>query len=69
MTERERFEAGLAHARQGAISDIIEAALNLEAELYENHVLCPVPNQRLFRLRKALEDVWGHELPVLEEPT
>lgn len=54
---------GIQAADPENLLEIVAAAIRLECALYEN-----VDHERfLFRLRKALEGVWGHEIPVTDE--
>ncbi len=44
--------------------DIVESACELEASLYSCHdKLCPESGKRLFKLRKSLEGIFGHDIP------
>lgn len=60
--ELERTREGIARASKEDIEEIIIAALKLEGAMYANKV-----TNELFRLRKSLEGVWGHDLPTLFE--
>lgn len=56
-----RIQEGLKAADTDAddIFNIVRAALRLEAAMYRNEDT----KEQLFTLRKALEGIWGHELP------
>jgi hypothetical protein len=56
-----RFRDGLLEAKMEDLCPIVAAALKLQADLYAEQCT----KDSLFRLRKALEAVWGHPLPRL----
>lgn len=62
MNERQLVEEGVRDNPENVL-EIVFAALRLERALYdqEEH------GRFLFRLRKSLEGVWGHDLPELDE--
>ena len=71
-TEREKFDNGIEKISDPVspeIKDVIEAALALERSLYNSPSTAKERGDtgQLFRLRKALEGIWGHELPVLDD--
>lgn len=50
-----------------AVVEIVEVALELEQLYYASHAYVSAPLRHcFFRLRKALEGVWGHDLPELD---
>jgi hypothetical protein len=63
--EMERVREGLASADPESVLFIVVAALALEVALYSGVGVDEGPS--LFRLRKSLEAVWGHDLPEVKE--
>ena len=61
--EKDRLRECLKKANLDSICDIAAAAIRLQDALYlrEDH------RKSLFHLRKALEGIWGHELPHVDE--
>ncbi len=61
--EYARLLEGLRNAEFDEILGIVAAAIRLESALYGQEEFGPY----LFRLRKALEGVWGNLLPRVDE--
>jgi hypothetical protein len=59
----ERVKRGIANADEDDIFDIVVAAIRLEKAWYAEQDL----GSKFFTLRKALEGIWGHDLPDVDE--
>jgi hypothetical protein len=57
--DEQAFASGIASASREDIENALRAALNLEQKMYAREDTA----EALFRLRKALEGIWGHDLP------
>jgi len=68
-TEQERFEQGIAEATSGTKRDIILKALKVERIYYGSTGFWSNSDltNPMYDLRKALEGIWGHDLPDLEK--
>ena len=63
-SDLERFKMGLNNPHnRDEVCEIVAAALALERTLYSREP----PTKFIYRLRKALEGIWGHDLPTLDE--
>lgn len=62
MDERQRVEEGVRDNPEDVL-EVVFAALRLERALYSREEYGPF----LFRLRKSLEGIWGHDLPELDQ--
>ncbi len=64
MDARERIREGLQRRDTDAdeVIDIIEAATALQSAMYKRDK--GKEDKYLFRLRKALEGIFGHDIPV-----
>lgn len=75
MTNQERIEEGLKRASFDELVEIVSAAIRLKTTLYRysgsglsvstTNDLDTRAGPDLFRLRKSLEGIWGHDLPVV----
>ncbi len=61
-----RIRYALDSCGEDDIVDIIAAAVDLQEVMYKDYYSPPVGGDELFRLRKALEGVFGHDLPTQE---
>ncbi len=63
MTEEaEKFYRGIMQSDLHELQIIVGAAICLERVLYAGEDYKP----DLYKLRKALENIWGHDLPKIE---
>jgi len=62
MSDETRIEDGIRNADREDIMNALNAALAVEAKLYNNSAALGTVDE-LFALRKALEAIWGHDLP------
>lgn len=61
--DRENFLRGIRNPdNREEIEYVVARAISLEQALYRQE-----KGEHLFRLRKALEGIWGHELPEVKE--
>jgi len=70
MNQRERehrVRDALANTHPDDVVAIVLAATDLQRELYKNRCENRCGGDKLFLLRKALEGVFGHDLPETEE--
>jgi len=63
VKESDKLEHGLHAADHDDLRRVFAAALALERAMYAKQETGPL----LFRLRKSLEGIWGHELPLVDE--
>ncbi len=67
MNQRERVERAVERDDKSSIVDVILAACNLEDTLYASSCTNRCGGDELFKLRKALEGIFGHDIPTEED--
>lgn len=67
MTRAERIRDAVENCETDDLVDIIAAAVDLEDALYKATCEKRCGGNNLFKLRKALEGVFGHDLPTKED--